>query len=104
MNGNDIIKRLVSGEFYHSYRQVKYMVCDDNTLVVLADFRLDCGIIDKILREHTFKHNMNPGDAPDRYVKNIYRVLMSRGKQGCYVYCCDRNLQMAGHRGTCHRL
>ena len=58
MNGNDIIKRLVSGEFYHSYRQVKYMVCDDNTLVVLADFRLDCGIIDKILREHTFKHSI----------------------------------------------
>lgn len=34
-------------------------------------------------------HNMNPGDDPDRFVKNIYRVLMSRGKKGCYVYCCD---------------
>lgn len=56
MNGNDIIKRLIVGEFYHSFRQIKYIVCNDNTLVVLADFRLDCEIIDKILREHIFKH------------------------------------------------
>lgn len=27
------------------------------------------------------------------YVKNIYRVLMSRGMKGCYVYCTDHNLQ-----------
>ena len=34
-------------------------------------------------------HNMNAGDNPDMYVKNIYRVLMSRGKKGCYIYSCD---------------
>ena len=28
----------------------------------------------------------------DTYVRNIYRVLMSRGMKGCYVYCCDKNL------------
>ena len=27
------------------------------------------------------------------YVKNIYRVLLSRGMKGCYVYCTDKNLQ-----------
>lgn len=37
----------------------------------------------------------------DGYVRNIYRVLMSRGMRGCYVYCCDKALanylrQMAG--------
>ena len=37
-------------------------------------------------------HNMNAGDNPDRYVKNIYRVLMSRGKLGCYVYCCNESV------------
>ena len=37
-------------------------------------------------------HNMNAGDDPDRYVKNIYRVLMSRGKLGCYVYCCNESV------------
>lgn len=25
----------------------------------------------------------------DEYVRNIYRVLMSRGMKGCYIYCCD---------------
>ena len=58
MNGNDIIKRLIVGEFYFNFQQIKYMACGNNTLVVLADFRLDCGIIDKIHREHTFKHNI----------------------------------------------
>ena len=27
--------------------------------------------------------------VPDMYVKNIYRVLMCRGKKGCYIYSCD---------------
>jgi DUF2075 family protein len=25
----------------------------------------------------------------DILIRNIYRVLMSRGKYGCYIYCCD---------------
>ena len=25
----------------------------------------------------------------DRIIKNIYRVLMTRGKKGCYIYACD---------------
>jgi len=28
-------------------------------------------------------------DNFDKYVKNIYRVLMSRGMRGCYIYCTD---------------
>ena len=28
-------------------------------------------------------------DGFDDYVRNIYRVLMSRGMKGCYVYFCD---------------
>ena len=32
-----------------------------------------------------------PKKGPDRerITKNIYRVLMTRGKKGCYVYACD---------------
>jgi len=37
-------------------------------------------------------HNMTPGDDPDRFVKNIYRVRMSRGKKGCYVFCSNREV------------
>lgn len=29
----------------------------------------------------------------DDYVRNIYRVLMSRGMKGCYLYVCDDNLR-----------
>ena len=29
----------------------------------------------------------------DRYCRNIYRVLMSRGMKGTYIYCCDKVLQ-----------
>lgn len=28
----------------------------------------------------------------DEYVRNIYRVLMSRGMKGCYVYFCDKDV------------
>ncbi len=26
------------------------------------------------------------------FIKNIYKVLMSRGMKGCYIYCCDKEL------------
>lgn len=35
-------------------------------------------------------------NQPERltaYVKNIYKVLMSRGMKGCYVFCRDKNLE-----------
>ncbi len=28
-----------------------------------------------------------------KLVKNIYKVLLSRGMKGCYVYCCDKELE-----------
>jgi len=29
----------------------------------------------------------------DELIKNTYRTLMSRGMKGCYIYCCDDQLQ-----------
>jgi DUF2075 family protein len=29
----------------------------------------------------------------DEYVKNIYRVLMTRGMKGCYIYCVDKETE-----------
>ena len=29
----------------------------------------------------------------DDYVRNIYRVLMTRGMKGCFLYICDENLR-----------
>lgn len=28
-------------------------------------------------------------DIYDKHIKNIYRVLLTRGTKGCYVYCCN---------------
>ena len=33
------------------------------------------------------------GKKTDDYIRNIYRVLMSRGMKGCYVYICDKALR-----------
>lgn len=35
--------------------------------------------------------DVKTGDADiyDRHIKNIYRVLLTRGVKGCYVYCCN---------------
>lgn len=32
-------------------------------------------------------------EIADEVIKNTYRTLMSRGMKGCYVYCCDDQLQ-----------
>ena len=33
-------------------------------------------------------------DTPEvrRVILNTYRVLLSRGERGCFIYCCDKNL------------
>ena len=28
-----------------------------------------------------------------KYIKNIYKILLSRGMKGCFVFCRDKNLQ-----------
>lgn len=35
----------------------------------------------------------NQADRLSAYVKRIYKVLMSRGMKGCYVYCRDEKLR-----------
>ena len=35
----------------------------------------------------------NKPEEYDRHVRNIYRVLMSRGKKGCFVYCCNKEVK-----------
>jgi DUF2075 family protein len=32
-------------------------------------------------------------EKADELIKNTYRTLMSRGMKGCYLYCCDAQLQ-----------
>jgi uncharacterized protein len=41
-----------------------------------------------------YQRKVNPSDSEliDRLIRNTYRVLMTRGQQGCYIYCMNRNL------------
>lgn len=36
--------------------------------------------------------NADPDDIKT-IILNTYRVLLTRGEKGCYIYCCDENLQ-----------
>lgn len=44
---------------------------------------------DPVLKRNVKEANMSFDD----YVRNIYRVLMSRGMKGCFLYICDENLR-----------
>ena len=44
---------------------------------------------DPVLRQNRQEATMTFDD----YVRNIYRVLMSRGMKGCFLYICDENLR-----------
>ena len=35
----------------------------------------------------------NDNERLTNYIKNIYRVLLTRGMKGCFVYCRDKNLE-----------
>jgi len=45
--------------------------------------------IKKMFREEPEKAE----EKVEEIIKNTYRTLMSRGMKGCYIYCCDEQLQ-----------
>jgi len=57
------------------------------------DSKKDCLIADiEGTKDVTLKKNKDR-DKFDEYVRNIYRVLMSRGMKGCYVYFVDKEVE-----------
>lgn len=45
----------------------------------------------KCIPENNQKKKVS-GDIAQQLIRNIYRVLMTRGRKGCYIYCCDENV------------
>ncbi|ERG97107.1 DUF2075 domain-containing protein [Haloquadratum walsbyi] len=45
--------------------------------------------IKKMFREHPEK----AAETAEELIKNTYRTLLTRGMEGCYIYCCDDELQ-----------
>ena len=48
---------------------------------------------DRIVTVKGVTHSVKGSDEEvDTCIRNIYRVLLSRGRRGCYIYCCDNQL------------
>ena len=41
-----------------------------------------------------YTHSVPMTGNYDTYIRNIYRVLLSRGRKGCFVYCCHKELSI----------
>lgn len=39
-----------------------------------------------------YTHSVPTKGDFENYIRNIYRVLLSRGRKGCFVYCCKKEL------------
>lgn len=76
-------------------------------VIIGPDLRLEDGELVTDFREHPRQDSCMSGmkkmsrenpqkaeELADELIKNIYRTLLTRGMQGCYIYCCDDELQM----------
>ena len=55
------------------------------------DVKYDGGRKYKIVYHKGIKNKDNH-DYKDIIIKNIYRILMTRGMKWCYTFCVDKNL------------
>jgi len=75
-------------------------------VIIGPDLRIEDGDLVTDFREHPGQDSCMRGlktmadedsekadSIADELIKNIYRTLMTRGMQGCYIYCCDDELQ-----------
>ncbi len=47
----------------------------------------------KGLKSMNVKNPLAAKELADRIIKNTYRTLLTRGQKGCYIYCCDKELE-----------
>ncbi len=57
------------------------------------DRQKDCLITNREGNKDPYLRRKNSKEKFDEYIRNIYRVLMSRGMKGCYVYFVDKNTE-----------
>lgn len=51
----------------------------------------DCLVTDNSVKNYdrNVPNSSKERETFDRVTRNIYRVLLTRGKKGCYIFCCD---------------
>jgi len=66
---------------------------EDGNLV--TDFRERAGQDSSVhgMKKMSREHPEQAEALADELIKNTYRTLLTRGMQGCYIYCCDDELQ-----------
>ena len=76
-----------------SVHDVQGLDYDYVVVIVGPDLIYDGKNVKAVPKEHKSKwmEGSTPEDV-DTYIKRIYKVLLTRGTKGCYVYCCDSNL------------
>lgn len=57
------------------------------------DSERDCLTVNPSGNKDPYLKRKNSKDKLDEYIRNIYRVLMSRGMKGCYVYFVDKEVE-----------
>ncbi len=57
------------------------------------DKQKDCLMASRDGNKDPYLKRKNSKEKFDEYIKNIYRVLMSRGMKGCYVYFVDKDTE-----------
>ena len=62
-------------------------------VIVGPDLKIDPDSGELITDKSASKDPMLNRGRTDSYIRNIYRVLMSRGMKGCYVYFCDKEVE-----------
>ena len=62
---------------------------------IRTDFSMRAGTDASVngLKTHWKDDPEGVDEVADTIIKNTYRVLLSRGVEGCYIYCVDKNLQ-----------
>jgi len=57
------------------------------------DKQKDCLVVNKEGNKDPYLRRKNSKEKFEEYIRNIYRVLMSRGMKGCYVYFVDKDVE-----------
>jgi len=59
---------------------------------IITDYTKHPSGANEFKRPQKRKIDPSDGELIDQLIRNTYRVLMSRGQKGCYIYCMDKEL------------
>lgn len=61
---------------------------------IITDYTRHPDGANEFKRPHQKRVKIEDLDIIDQLIRNTYRVLLSRGQKGCYIYCLDKELEI----------